>query len=198
MNHRLPFGVALVAALAVIPLLIAQAQEATTTDTVIEATVATSTEPAPADTQEVATETASTSDEVDERATSTPPIEEPAPPKEEPFVLQPAVELVIRDGAVSADITFENLTCKECDRVLPELDIVTYYTGWYPNDGEVGDIASRIGVEAEKAPSVANWAKHRMHWSATDIPKGRYYFVVIVDPENMHGAYRLHRSEFSI
>lgn len=197
MTYRLPFGVALVAALAVIPLLIAQAQEATSTDTVLDEAPA-ATEPAAPDFQALATETASTSDAVDERATSTPPIEEPAPPKEEPFVLQPAVELTIRDGAVSADITFENLTCKECDRVLPELDVITYYTGWYPNDGEIGDIASRTAIEAEKAPTVANWGKHRMHWSATDIPKGRYYFVVIVDPENMHGAYRMHRSEFSI
>ncbi|MGE4053279.1 MAG: hypothetical protein AB7F99_00655 [Vicinamibacterales bacterium] len=198
MNHRLPFGVALVAALAVIPLLIVQAQEATTADAIIEDTVAATPEPATPDTQELATESASSSDAIDERATSTPPIEEPNPPKEEPFVLQPAVELTIRDGAVSADITFENLTCKECDRALPELDVITYYTGWYPNDGEIGDIAGRTAVEAEKAPTVANWGKHRMHWSAADIPKGRYYFVVVVDPENTHGAYRMHRSEFSI
>lgn len=197
MIHRLPFGVALVAALAVIPLLMAQAQEATTTDTG-QAPPAPAVEPVVPGSQELPSENASSSDAVQDRATSTPPVEEPVPPKEEPFVLQPAVELTIRDGAVNADITFENLTCKECDRVLPELDVVTYYTGWYPNDGEIGDIASRSAAEAVKAPVVENWAKHRMHWSATEIPTGRYYFVVIVDPENTHGAYRMHRSEFSI
>ena len=34
--------------------------------------------------------------------------------------------------------------------------------------------------------------------SAADVAPGRYYFVVVVDPENANGAYRMHRSEFAI
>ena len=42
------------------------------------------------------------------------------------------------------------------------------------------------------------WASRSLSWSASDIAPGRYYFVVVVDPENAIGAYRMHRSEFSI
>ena len=34
--------------------------------------------------------------------------------------------------------------------------------------------------------------------AASDMAPGRYYFVVVVDPENAIGASRMHRSEFSI
>jgi hypothetical protein len=46
--------------------------------------------------------------------------------------------------------------------------------------------------------TVGLWASRSMSWSASDIAPGRYYFVVVFDPENAIGAYRMHRSEFSI
>jgi hypothetical protein len=40
-------------------------------------------------------------------------------------------------------------------------------------------------------------ATRDLTWSA-EVPSGNYYFVVEVDPENAHGAYRLFRSEMQI
>ena len=37
-----------------------------------------------------------------------------------------------------------------------------------------------------------------MTWSTTDIAPGKYYFVIVVDPENAIGAYRLQRMKFTI
>ena len=45
---------------------------------------------------------------------------------------------------------------------------------------------------------VALWSSRSMTWSAADIAPGRYYFVVVVDPENAIGAYRMQRMEFAI
>lgn len=70
-------------------------------------------------------------------ATSTPLVEEPKP-IEEPFVLQRAVTIDVNSSSITADIELQNLTCKSCDKVLPELDVVAYYTPWYPNDGPIG------------------------------------------------------------
>ncbi len=139
-------------------------------------------------------DTASSTEEV---ATSTPPVEEPKP-VEEPFVLQPAVEYAITGNSIDATITLENLTCRRCEKVLPDLDVIAYYTPWYPNDGEshVGKV--QTAAKNEKVPSIANWEKGTMTYSASDIAPGRYYFVVEVDPSNEHGAYYLFRSEFSI
>jgi hypothetical protein len=45
---------------------------------------------------------------------------------------------------------------------------------------------------------VALWASRSMSWSAADIVPGRYYFVVVVDPENAIGVHRMQRMEFVI
>jgi hypothetical protein len=132
-------------------------------------------------------------------ATSTPPVEEPKP-VEEPFVLQPGVNLSISGNTVSAAITLDNLTCISCDKVLPELEVLTCYTPWYPNDGPVADYAEASAKSATQARAVADLpvkATRDLTWSA-EVPPGHYYFVVEVDPENTHGAYRLFRSEFAI
>ena len=132
-------------------------------------------------------------------ATSTPPVEEPKP-VEEPLVLQPGVDLSISGNTVSAVITLQNLTCRDCGRELPEVDVLTYYTPWYPNDGPLADYAEASAKSATQARSVGDLpveATRDLTWSA-EIPSGHYYFVVEVDPENVEGAYRLFRSEFTI
>jgi hypothetical protein len=132
-------------------------------------------------------------------ATSTPPVEEPKP-IEEPFVLQPGVALSINGNSVSAAITLDNLTCKSRDKVLPELEVLVYYTEWYPNDGPLSDYSAASVHSAKQSRSVAdlpNGASRDLTWSA-EVPSGHYYFVVEVDPQNTNGAYGLYRSEFSI
>jgi len=131
-------------------------------------------------------------------ATSTPPVEEPKP-VEEPFVLQPAVTLHISGSSIAADIELENLTCKSCEKVLPAAQVKAYYTAWYPNDGpDLKEVSEHLAEHEVNVSDVALWASRSMSWSATDVAPGRYYFVIAVDPENAIGAYRIHRSEFSI
>jgi hypothetical protein len=132
-------------------------------------------------------------------ATSTPPVEEPQP-VEEPLVLQPGVVLSVNGNTLSAAITPENLTCKSCEKVLPELEVLTYYTEWYPNDGPISDYSQASVKSATQGRSVAelpSGASRDLTWSA-EIAPGHYYFAVEVDPENTHGAYRLFRTEFAI
>jgi hypothetical protein len=77
--------------------------------------------------------------------------------------------------------------------------VKAYYTAWYPNDGpDLKDVDERTAEQEISVSDVALWASRSMSWSASDIAPGRYYFVVVVDPENAIGAYRMHRSEFSI
>ena len=132
-------------------------------------------------------------------ATSTPAVEEPKP-IEEPFVLQPGVVLSVNGNTLSAAITVENLTCRSCEKVLPELEVLTYYTEWYPNDGPVKDYSQASVHMAKQARSVsdlANGASRDLTWSA-EVPSVHYYFVVEVDPQDRHGAYYLFRSEVEI
>jgi len=127
-------------------------------------------------------------------------VEEPKP-VEEPFVLQPAVTLHVSGSTITADIELENLTCKTCDKVLPELDVVAYYTPWYPNDGPAAtydDAKSHSGEQQIKVTDLANWNSRAMSWSAENIAPGHYYFVVEVDPDNARGAHYLFRSEVEI
>jgi hypothetical protein len=121
---------------------------------------------------------------------------EPYVPPEPTFVLQPAVKLSVAGNTVSADIQLENLTCKACDKVLPDLDVIAYYTSWYPNDGEILE-NGQSAVQELTVSNLANFAKRDMTWSA-QVPPGHYYFVIVVDPQNKHDAYRVHRSEFTI
>lgn len=133
-------------------------------------------------------------------ATSTPPVVEPQP-VEEKFVLQPAVALHIEGSSLSADIELQNLTCKSCEKVLPDLDVNVYYTPWYPNDGPAASYDEANTHRAKQSIDVAslpNWGSHSSQWSADNIAPGRYYFVVEVDPADAHSAYYLFRSEFSI
>jgi hypothetical protein len=141
-----------------------------------------------------------TLDAASSTASSTEPVVDPPAeePKEEPFVLQPAVSLHVSGSSISADIQLENLTCKSCGKVLPAAQAKAYYTAWYPNDGEIKEAGERIGEQAIEVSDVALWSARSISWSATDIAPGRYYFVVVVDPENAIGAYRMHRSEFAI
>jgi hypothetical protein len=77
--------------------------------------------------------------------------------------------------------------------------VKAYYTAWYPNDGpDLKDVDERTAEQEISVSDVALWASRSMSWSASDIAPGRYYFVVVVDPQNAIGAYRMHRSEFSI
>jgi hypothetical protein len=120
-------------------------------------------------------------------------------PKEEPLVLQPAVTLHVSGNSIEADIELENLTCKSCDKALPAAQVKAYYTAWYPNDGpELKEVGERVAEQKLEVSDVALWASRSMTWSATDIARGRYYFVVVVDPENAIGAYRMQRMEFAI
>ena len=134
-------------------------------------------------------------------STATSIVPEPLPeePKEEPFVLQPAVTLDISGNSITAAIELENLTCKSCEKVPPAAQVKVYYTAWYPNDGpDLKEVGERFAEQEISVSDIALWASRSMAWSAADVPKGRYYFVVVVDPENAIGAYRMHRSEFSI
>lgn len=135
-------------------------------------------------------------------ASSTPVTDEvsvPAKPHEEPFVLQPAVTLQINGSSLRADIVLENLTCRACAKALPALDVHAYYTAWHPNDGpEMKEGGSRNHEQSTSVADVPLWGSRSMHWSADGIASGRYYFVVVVDSDNTFGAYRVHRSEFSI
>jgi hypothetical protein len=144
---------------------------------------------------------ASSTHEVGSEATSTEPVEPlPETPKEEPFVLQPGVELSINGNTVSAAITLENLTCRSYDKVLPELEVLTYYTPWYPNDGPVSEYSDANvhgGKHARSVADLPNGAARELTWSG-EIPPGRYYFVVEIDPDNAQGGYQLFRSEFAI
>jgi hypothetical protein len=76
---------------------------------------------------------------------------------------------------------------------------VSLYTAWYPNDGpELKEVGERFAEQEISVSDVALWESRSMTWSATDISPGRYYFVVLVDSESEIGAYRVHRSEFSV
>jgi hypothetical protein len=132
-------------------------------------------------------------------ASSTEPVEDPpAVPYEEAFVLQPAVTLHQSGNSITADIELENLTCKACEKVLRAAQVKAYYTAWYPNDGEIKEVGERVAEKAIEVSDVALWSARSMTWSAADIAPGRYYFVVVVDPENAIGAYRMQRMEFAI
>lgn len=151
----------------------------------------------PAVPAEAGTTTASTGLPLD-TASSSPPEDTSLPiVYAEPFVLQPAVQFTINGNALSADIALENLTCKSCEKVLPDLDVVAYYTAWYPNDGEIKEVGEHFAEQTITVANVANWAKRDMSWSAEAAP-GHYYLVVVVDPDNKNEAYRLYRAEFSI
>jgi hypothetical protein len=140
-----------------------------------------------------------TLDAASSTASSTEPVEDlPAVPYEEPFVLQAAVSLHVEGSSISADIELENLTCKSCEKVLPAAQVKAYYTPWYPNDGEIKEVGERYGEQEIEVSGVALWNARSMSWSAADIAPGRYYFVVVVDPEDAIGAYRMQRMEFSI
>ena len=81
------------------------------------------------------------------------------------------------------------------------MDVVAYYTPWYPNDGPVegyDQAKSRSGEQQIKVSGLANWSSRAMPWTAEIVALGRYYFVVEVDPENTHGAHRLFRTELEI
>lgn len=130
-------------------------------------------------------------------ASSSPATDPPARLYEESFVLQPAINFNVRGNAVSANIALENLTCRSCEKVLPDLDVVAYYTAWYPNDGDLNEVGEHFSEQTLTVASLARWAKHDMVWTA-EAAHGHYYFVVVVDPKNKNGAYRLYRSEFSI
>lgn len=135
-------------------------------------------------------------------ASASPPVDDSLPiVYEEFFVLQPAVDFSVIGNTASANIVLENLTCKSCDKVLPDLDVVVYYTEWYPNDGpakEYTQSSVRMMEETSTVSGLANWASREMTWSAKDVVPGKYYFVIEIDPENKNEAYRLYRSEFSI
>jgi hypothetical protein len=134
-------------------------------------------------------------------ASSTAPIADPPAeaPKEEPFVLQPAVTLHTDGSLIAANIELQNLTCKACEKVLPAAEVKAYYTAWYPNDGpELKEVGERLAEQEVGVSDVALWSSRAMTWSASDVAPGRYYFVIVVDPENAIGAYRMQRMEFAI
>jgi hypothetical protein len=103
-----------------------------------------------------------------------------------------------RQGSSISAILNSELTCKACAKVLPAAQVKAYYTAWYPNDGEIKEVGDHVAEQAIEVSDVALWASRSMTWSATDIAPGRYYFVIVVDPENAIGAYRMQRMEFSI
>lgn len=126
-------------------------------------------------------------------------VDPPAVPIEEPFVLQPAVKLHVNGSSVAADISLDNLTCKRCGKVLPALSVKAYYTTWYPNDGpEYKEAGAHLSEQEVNVSDVGLWSSRAMSWSANDIAPGRYYFVIVVDPENTVGAYYRYRTEFAI
>lgn len=134
-------------------------------------------------------------------ASSSEPVITEEKPELQPFILQPSVDLQVTGNSLSAKIQFENLTCKACDKALPAIDTIAYYTEWYPNDGPVEqyDKAAMHMMEKEiKVRGLGNWAAHKSSYSTDNIAPGRYYFVVEVDPNNENGAYRLFRSEFEV
>lgn len=132
-------------------------------------------------------------------ATSTPNEETFLVPAEEPLVLQPEVYLTINGSKLGAHVTITNLTCRHCDKVSPNVPVKIYYTPWYPNDGpdNVEAVDSRYGAGDFNTAAVSAWDSDAMDWTTEVGTPGHYYFVVIVDPDNINGVYRMHRSEFS-
>ena len=127
--------------------------------------------------------------------TSTEPIPPPLPEKE--LILQPSVDLKTDGDAVNARIGFHNLSCRSCGKQLPDTDVIAYYTPWYPNDGEIKEIGSRMGEESFRVANLANWGEYKADWSR-QVPPGHYYFVVITDPDNLNNLYDMYRAEFAI
>ena len=119
-------------------------------------------------------------------ATSTELIQSPLPEKE--FILQPSVDLKIDGDTVSAQIALHNLSCRACDKSLKETNVIAYYTAWYPNDGEIKEIGPRGGETSLSVSGLANWGEYKTDWTSKAAP-GRYYFVVLTDPNNLNNLY---------
>lgn len=126
---------------------------------------------------------------------SSSPVEIPQIVKE--FVLQPSVNLHIKDDTVSAQILIQNLSCRSCAKPPLSTEVITYYTPWYPNDGEIKEIGSRMGETAISISNLPNWGEHKAEWSG-EVPPGHYYFVVTIDPNNLNNLYSMYRLEFKI
>jgi|CXWL01.1.fsa_nt_gi hypothetical protein len=179
------------------PFLIAQAQSVVNAEGAVSPIASTTATSSAVDLLSTMTVATSSVDLPSGIASSSPAADPPAKLYEEPFVLQPAINFDVRGNTISANIALENLTCRSCEKVLPDLDVVAYYTAWYPNDGDFKEVGVHFGEQSFTMASLAKWTKRDISWTAEAVP-GNYYFVVVIDPQNTNGAYRLYRSEFSI
>jgi outer membrane biosynthesis protein TonB len=113
-------------------------------------------------------------------------------------VVEPPVALP-KDGPITAEITLQNQTCKSCGVASDEVSVAAYVVPWYPNDGEdVVVPTEQFSKRDVTAPSIAAWGKHSLQWEGEVTTPGRYYFVVVVDPENLIKARDMYRVEFTV
>lgn len=142
-------------------------------------------------------------------ASGTPVIITPTPPvKADPrtIIIQPSVDIPahVKVGPVSATISLRNLTCRSCENASPSVGVVAYITPWYANDeADVmkaisATTTSKIAETSAATVSIAPWQEQTVSWTGEVIEPGRYYFVVVVDPENAVGAKDLYRAEFLV
>jgi len=165
-----------------------QTVEETPTEEVVEEIL-----PEPLLEEELATTTASSTEVVE------PPV---ALPKDERAVfIQPSViiDSQFKIGPITAEITLQNQTCKSCGVASDEVSVAAYVVPWYPNDGEdVVVPTEQFSKRDVTAPSIAAWGKHSLQWEGEVTTPGRYYFVVVVDPENLIKARDMYRVEFTV
>lgn len=134
-------------------------------------------------------------------ATSTTPVEVGTSTPPAPILtLQPDINLQIGKDSLKADIVMENLTCKSCAMDAPATDVKVYYTAWYPNDGPSSiEVGGHSNEQTFSTYSIVPNDSQSFSWSTSSaIPPGHYYFVVVTDPENANGLYRMQRTEFTV
>ncbi len=106
----------------------------------------------------------------------------------------------VKAGSIEANVTIENVTsCKQCKSASPEASVLVYVTPWYPNDG-IDDAKANLKYSEKSisVPVLKRGGKYVVLWSGSITNPGKYYFVAVVDPDNILGAKRITRSVFEV
>ena len=100
---------------------------------------------------------------------------------------------------LKAIVTVHNLTCRFTSCDSPPTTVKVYYTLWYPNDPPNIEVGLHYSEKTFSVPSISGWGQYQFNWEGTAGAAGKYYFVSVVDPDNLQGLYRgSMRSEFNI
>lgn len=103
---------------------------------------------------------------------------------------------LVSAGVVTAPVQFEYVTrCDSCKEMVPTIPVRMYYTPWYPNDGPSLNQEPMYALYEENIQDIAAVKQRAVSWSAS-MSAGTYYFVAIVDPDNVFGLRQTHRSMF--